>query len=239
MRTAVLTHDPLLQGFYTVSEAARLLRIGQRQRIYGWLAGNENGSREPIIQRDYQPINSLHELSFWDLMEVRFIDHFQKQGVSLQTLRKAADAARREFNQRHPFALSKTKFMTDRKRVFLQTVEETGDKKTRDILGNQYEMYDVIEEILARGVTFDPKSHLAEVWYPLQGEYPKVFVDRRYAYGHPVVSESRVPTSALYRLWRAESGDTPRVAFWYKITSEEVREAVEFETKLNETRLNG
>jgi DNA-binding transcriptional MerR regulator/uncharacterized protein (DUF433 family) len=232
MRAAVLTHDPLLQGFYTVSEAARLLGIEQRQRIHGWLRGKENDSSNPIIQRDYEPINNIHELSFWDLMEVRFIDHFRKQGVSLQTLRKVADVARREFNQQHPFALSQMKFMTDRKRIFSHTVEECGDKKTRDILGNQYEMYEVIEGVLAKGVTFDPKSHLADVWHP-EGECPNVFVDRRYAYGHPVISKRRVPTSALYRLWRAESGDTPRVASWYKISDDEVREAVEFETRLN------
>ena len=59
--------DPLLQGFYTVPEAARLLRIGNTQRIYRWL-GREN----PVIARDFEPLEGSQELSFWDLFRGPF-----------------------------------------------------------------------------------------------------------------------------------------------------------------------
>lgn len=60
MRVARPT-DPLLQGFYTVPEAARLLRIGNPRRIYRWI-GRDN----PVLARDYEPLGGSQELSFWD-----------------------------------------------------------------------------------------------------------------------------------------------------------------------------
>src|SRR6185369_8483607 len=86
--------DPVAGGFYTVREAARLLSIAQPAKIVGWLHGHKGRGRGPIIQRQYQPIDGAQELSFLDLIEVRFVEHFRKQGVSLQALRKAAATAR-------------------------------------------------------------------------------------------------------------------------------------------------
>ena len=227
---ATVSSDAFASGFYTVSEAARLLQIENSRRIYGWLAGYRGSLAEAVIVRDYAPIGGSQELSFWDLMEVRFINHFRKQGVPLQTLRKTATKARVEFGKKHPFALSNVTFLTDRKRVFQQVVEETGDKKTLDILGDQYEMYDIIEKILAEGVSFDPATGLADAWQPLPNECPNVIVSPRYAYGHPVVS--KIPTSALFRLWKAEGGNLQRVARAFGVSPEAVSEAVSFEGRL-------
>lgn len=222
--------DALAGGFYTVSEAARLLRISNARLVYGWLAGHPGVKADAVIQRDYKPIAGSQELSFWDLMEVRFINHFRNQGVPLQTLRRTAQKARKEFGRKHPFALSALKFMTDRKRVLSQVVEETGDRRTLDILGDQYEMYEVIEKTLAKNVAFYPTG-LAQSFVPL-GECKRIIVDPRFAYGKPVVQGRGVPTAAVYRQLRAERGDKTRVAEWYRISTDEVEEAVEFETKI-------
>jgi uncharacterized protein (DUF433 family) len=228
-----MTHaDPLAGGFYTVREAARLLQIESGRRVAGWLAGHHGVKADAVIRRDYEPIGGSQELSFSDLMEVRFINHFRRQGVPLQTLRKIAQKARNDLGQKHPFALSNVKFMTDRKRVFSQVVEETGCKRTLDILGDQYEMYDVIETVLAKYVAFHSVTGLAEFFKPLGAECPNVVIDPRFAYGKPVISDRHIPTAALFRQLRAEKGDIKRVAQWYKVEPSEVEEAAEFETRL-------
>jgi hypothetical protein len=117
MGVAAKLIDPLVGGFYSPQTAARLLHMENPRRIYGWIAGDPRGIG-PIILRDYEPVAGKSALSFWDLMEVRFLDHFRRQGVSLQTLRKAAEKARKEINSRHPFALSDIKFITDRRAIF-------------------------------------------------------------------------------------------------------------------------
>src|SRR5579863_9997986 len=105
--------DPLLGGFYTVTEAMRLLRIDSKQRIYRWISRDN-----AVLSRDYEPIAGCQELSFWDLFEVRFVETFRRQGCSLQYLRKVAAKARTELGVKHPFALSTARYMTDRKRIF-------------------------------------------------------------------------------------------------------------------------
>ena len=229
MRASEIARDPLLGGFYTVSEAARLLRIENKQRIYRWL--HSAGSSDAVIERDYDPLNHSQELSFWDMIEIRFVEHFRSQGLSLQYLRKVATIARKEFSSQHPFALSKAEYLTDRKRIFEQTAEEEG-RKIRELLSGQYEMYDTIETILAKGIAFNPKTFLAEEWHPMPNDCPNVVVNPRYAYGHPVVGKRRVPTAAIFRQWKAEKGDMARVADWWEVDASDINEAIEFEVRL-------
>lgn len=226
---AEISHDPLLGGFYSVSEAARLLRIENKQRIYRWL-GSDKSEQDPVIARDYNPIANTQELSFWDLIEVRFVEHFRSQGLSLQYLRKVAVTARAEFNTQHPFALSKAEYLTDRRRIFEKIAEGEGPR-VRELLSGQYEMYETIEEVVAKNLSFNPKTFLAEQWRPLDS-CPRVVVNAHYAYGQPVVGKRRVPTAAIYRQWRAERGDKARVAEWWAIDPSEVDEALEFEIRL-------
>ena len=233
MDVAAKEHDRLLGGFYTVKEAARLLRIDNRQRIYRWLRPVGNGeSRRPgaVIRRDYQPLHGLQELSFWDLIEVRFVDYFRRQGLSLQYLRKVAEKARQEFKTRHPFALSNAKYLTDRRKIFEQVAEQEG-ARILEILSGQYEMYATIERVLAKGIAFNPQTYLAEEWRPLENECPHVVVNPKYDYGRPVISNLHVPTAAIFRQWKAEKGDRERVACWWGIDAVEVEEAVEFEVR--------
>jgi hypothetical protein len=151
--------DPLMGGFYSAAEAARILRVDSPKKVARWVSGY-NGC-DSVILADYGIMHGKLSLSFLDMMEVRFLEHFRKQGVPLQTLRRALVHARAEMNAKHPFALSKIKFLTDRRRVFGNAAKETGDSRTWELVTNQYEMYEAIEEVLAKGVAFDPLSCLA------------------------------------------------------------------------------
>ena len=230
MSVATLSKDPVAGGFYTAREAARLLGIESSRRIIRWLS--KDGGSEPVLIRDYQPIAGRHELSFWDLMEVRFIVHFRLQDVSLQTLRRFAAKMRADSKRTHPLALSKARFLTDRRNVFVQIAQEEEDHKTLDVLGDQYEMYEMIEDVLAKNVSFDVATHLAMQWRPLAGDFPDVIVDPRFAYGHPVISNRHIPTIAIFRAWKAEHGDRAKVAEWFDIDEDQVVEAVQFEIRL-------
>jgi hypothetical protein len=225
-------NDPVAGGFYTVREAARLLNIGQPSKITAWLHGHRKGAG-PIIRRQYVPIEGTQELGFWDLIEVRFVEHFRKQGVSLQALRKAAETARREWGQRHPFAMSNVKFLTDRVTVFSHVAQETGDKFLLNLVTKQYAMYVVLEEVLAKGVGFDPASGLAREWRPKK-EFPHIALNPLVAYGQPAILPEGVPTAAIFQTWKAENGSYPAAADWYEITEDLAREAVEFELGLPE-----
>jgi len=222
--------DPLAGGFYTVSEAARLLGIGNPRVVIDWLRGRS--AKGPVLLRQYEPIGSAQELGFLDLIEVRFIDHFRKQGYSLQSLRKAAEVARDELRTHHPFALYGVKFIGERKDLFLKVAKDIGDNKLLNLVTRQYAMYEILEEVLQKGLTFDPTSGLATRWRPKEKEYPRVVIDPTISYGQPSLEAPRVPTGAVFDAWKAENGDYSAVADWFEIDESLVREAVEFELAL-------
>jgi uncharacterized protein (DUF433 family) len=174
----------------------------------------------------------VQEIGFWDLIEVRFIDHFRRQGVSLETLRKAAQTARQQWQVKHPFAMSKTKFMTDRKTVFEATARDEHDTVLLDLVTRQYAMYVMMEDVLAKGLAFDPGSGLATEFRPRPADFPDVVMSPTIAYGQPCIRPIAVPTATLFKSWRAEDGDYAAVAQWYGIDDKAVKQAIEFELSL-------
>lgn len=134
--------DPLLAGFFTMKDAARLLKMNNTNRIRGWVVGWGSSQAGPIIKRDFDgPV-----ISFLDLMEIRFIDHFRKQQVTMPTIRRAAERLRLEWKVNHPLACQNSaKYLTDRRKIFAQAAEAEGDKRTWDLATNQYEIWEAIE----------------------------------------------------------------------------------------------
>ncbi len=212
-------------GFYSTTEAARYLKMASALSIRNWVFGTERTAA--VIRRQYS--ESRTELGFYDLLEVRFIDYFRRNNVSLQSIRQVASAARKELRQTHPFATSPNKFVTDRKRIFLLVAEELGDKQLVELATGQQAFYDVVEQSLAKGVEFDPNTDLAKVWKPEPASYPDVLMSPKFAFGHPVVARVHVPTSALVKNFRAEGNSFQAVSDWYRVPEESVRQAVEFE----------
>lgn len=226
MRAVMIPDDSLSGGFYTLGEAARLLGVNGTQRVSRWISG-----RDPIILRQYQKIGREHEVGFLDLLEIRFVEHFRKHRISLQSLRIAAKNARRELKMNHPFATSNVKFQTDRKAVFLESAKETGDKFLLNLMTNQIEIYEAIEQILAKDLEFTTQG-IAKLWWPAKNDAPNVVISPNFAFGQPVISKKRVPTAALFRLWKAEGGNRNAVSEWFRVELDVVQEAVEFEVRL-------
>jgi uncharacterized protein (DUF433 family) len=221
----------LAGGSYTISEASRLLKIPHSGRIRGWLSGYPK--RAPaLIDRQYQPQGRESEIGFWDLLEIRFIEHFRRKGVSMQSLRSAAALARLELKTQHPFATAASRFMTDRHRIFLHTALKTGDQCLLDLTQGQFAMYDVIEQTLAADIEFDSAHGLAQRWRPDRVRFPDVLIDPHVAFGQPALSGLQVTTSAILRTWKAENNDLEAVSDWYEVPRELVEQAIAYETAL-------
>src|ERR1700674_3845151 len=108
-------------GLYTVPMAAKLL--GESGiKIRSWVAGYPNSDAKPIIQRQLPPINGRTVLGFLDLIEARFVRHFDRLGLSPQSIRKVAEKLRARHHTDHPFATNK-RFRTDGRAIMMETVE--------------------------------------------------------------------------------------------------------------------
>ncbi len=216
-------------GFYTVAEAARLLGLERSQRILRWLHPTRNGA-PAVVQRDYQKLGRQHEVSFLDLIEIKFVEHFRRVPISLQALRIAAQNAREELNVSHPFATGNVKFQTDRKQVFLETARLTGDRELLNLMTKQVGMYDVIEQSFASDLEFSVDG-LAKAWRPSPNTAPNVLVSPAFAFGQPVISDRRVPTVALFEYWKANGQRADDAGKWFKVPPAHVEEAVRFELR--------
>lgn len=218
---------PLSGGFYTAHEAGRILGLNGPTLVKNWLGQTK---ALPTLVGQYK---DAPDVGFWDLIEVRFIAYFRKQGVSLQHLRKAADRARQRFGTDHPFALSGVQFKTDRKRIFADIGTEVGSKELEEITTGQLSFYEVVEDFLARGMSFDPSSGLAKRWQPEPTSLPNIIIDPKVAHGQPSVDAERVPTSAIFLNWKAEGFDYRATSDWFEVDEEHVRQAVTYELELD------
>jgi len=230
--------NSLAKGFFTVQEAARLIRVGNARRIHGWLRGYNDRGVGPLLTRDYEPIDEHEELSFLDLMEVRFVEHFRVHNVKVRSLRLAAEQLRKEFNTAHPFALKDVILVADQADIYIREVFKTSankadDARLRSLLTNNYVIYEAIKAGLLPGVEFDPVTHLTSRWAPMPAQFPDIIVDPRVAYGRPA-SPSGVPTETLFDAWVAERQDEAAVAHWYDVSREDIVQAVRFEQALRE-----
>lgn len=232
--------SPLARGFYTVGEAARLIPHARAGRIRNWLT-DYHGEEAPLINREYDPIDDKQELSFLDLMEVRFVEYFREKGVSVRSLRHASERARKYFKTDKPFATSAFSFLTDGKYLFVEealrpAAKETDDAALWGLLSDQYEMYDVIKASLLEGVKFNPRSKFAETWLPRPQKFPSIIIDPKVAFGQPTF-ESRITTAAIYDAWVAEAENQANVAYWFELPETAVRQAVAFEREIRSKRL--
>ncbi len=217
-------------GIYTLSEASRLTNVSA-QRIRRWLLGYrylyEGAPCEqvPLFKGQIAPFESKVELGFRDLLEIRVVNAFVEAGVGLPTIRKALVRASALLSSDHPF--STARFRTDGRGIFLELSDEADEPALVDILRGQYAFKKIVEP------SFKDLEFIGDQavrWWPLTIRRT-VVLDPAIAFGQPIVSKSAVPTLALANAVKAE-GSELRVSKAFRVSLDEVRDAVEFESRL-------
>ncbi len=232
------------QGFYTTKEAAQLIEIGNLHRIQAWLDGYRNSMAGPLLIRDYRHHvdHSLHELSFFDLMEVRFVEFFRDHGVKLNTLRAGLETAREVFKTEKPFATNLIRFTVskDKRAIYVkesdrQIATQNEDPRLWNLLTKQYEIVEITHDLIERNIEFDTNTHLARYWYPRHKEFPQVVINPLKAYGKPTVGNG-TPTQVIYNVWLAENKDIGQIKNWFEISYTDAQAAINFEIHLRGER---
>jgi uncharacterized protein (DUF433 family) len=217
-------------GFYTVPEAARLLKIPPLS-IRRWLGGysytqGEKTVKMPPLWQPQLPAYEHHiELGFRDLIELRVIKSFLDSGLTLITVRNCLEYARECANDDRPF--STRRFQTDGRTIFLESLRRSGEEEVLDLKDRQY----VIKKIIAR--TFkdlDLSDDIVTRWRPFEGKQ-SIIIDPERAFGQPIANSYGVPTVVLADAVKAE-GSVDRVVRLYEVSAPVVRDAVKFEKSL-------
>ncbi|MGR3512960.1 MAG: DUF433 domain-containing protein [Paracoccaceae bacterium] len=225
------THDLLLgKGLYTLNEAALLIG-GQPRSIRRWMQGydykrdGETYHSEPLWEPDLPKIDDQVEVSFRDLIELRFVHAFSKAGIGLKAVRNCLEYARDCVHSDRPF--SSGRFRTDGNTIFLESLETSDDPKLLDLRKKQYVFKSVVERTFR---DLDLEHELVVRWRPYRGK-PSIVIDPHRSFGQPIASTSGVPTITLAEAVEAE-GSIARAARLYDVEPAVVRDAVRYEQEL-------
>lgn len=217
-------------GVYSLPEAERLTRI-PRARLRRWMEGYQFVSRgkrrqsPPIVASAIGREAGELALTFADLIEVRFLDHFLGEGVSWHAIRIASERARDLLSLTHPF--SARTFKTDGRDILAEIVRPGGLPQLLNLVRDQYEFSKLVAPMLYAGIDFDGID--PSRWWPMS-QRKRVVVDPKRSFGAPIVADGGVPTSILANAAAVEESQKV-VAEIYQVPRLAVRYAVEFESK--------
>ena len=232
-RTINPAHEapPLGIGYYTVPEAARLIRMPARNITrwlggYAYTSGGKPGRMPPLWAAELPANDDRLELGFRDLIELRFIQAFVREQVDLRVIRGCLEAARAAVKDTRPF--STRRFKTDGRTIFLESLRANGESEMLDLKRGQYVIRTVLEQTFR---DLDIEGDVVTRWRPFQGR-DTIVIDPRRAFGQPITTETGVPTIALADAVKAE-GSAERVARLYEVPMAVIRDAVRFEEYLH------
>lgn len=217
-------------GLYTVPEAARLTHIPV-PRVRRWLAGyryhlgNTERTSEPLWQPEVPKFGSKIELSFRDLMELRFVHLFLERGLSLQAIRRAIEKAVELFGEDRP--LSTQRFRTDGRPIFLEVADEMGEALLFDLKRDQYLFHRIVAPSF-KDIEFH--DGVPARWWPAS-ERKGIVLDPKRCFGKPILAQYGVPAAALADAYKVR-GSFKLVGLDYDVPEKSVREAVAFQERL-------
>ena len=227
-------------GIYVRTDAARLIGVAP-SRLRRWVDGytywpegsprtSSRRRRPRIVRRDLPVIDKSIALSFVELMELRVVKALLDFDMSLQAVRSVANVAAEYFGTEHP--LASKRLYTDGRKAFAAVLGDDRDEPDLvELSRNRIQQViagKVFHPFLAE-IDFNPKTALAERWWP-RGKKVPVVLDPQIAFGAPIVAGTAIRTSTLVRM--ADEVGAAETADAFDLKMSDVEAAQDFEQTL-------
>ena len=217
--------DPRLSPAYSVSEAARYLRIPS-PTVRSWVFGRDypkrsgKGRFQPVV---VLPKDSSHRLSFRNLIELAALRALRTEHeFKLSAVRAALDYAQRKLGVSD--LLASKDLYTRPGELFLEHYGQLINLNRAGQLGIKAVLQGLLERIQwDRGlaVRFFPPL-------PTRRDTKSVMIDPTVSFGRPVLSRLGVSTSVIVD--RVNAGEEPvEIATDYGATSDEIMDALAYQ----------
>ena len=206
---------------YRLAEAAKIIGM-PAPTLRTWFCGWPSG-KPPVLSPD-GGADGAPILSFFNVVEARFLDAYRRRGVSMQRVRRALDFVS-EHLPGFERPLLKPDFETDGEALFVE-LQETGKAPTllEASGGRQLVWPEAVREHF-QSLDFDARGDPTRLWLDNRR---KVMLDPRFGWGLPVIAGSGVRTDVLFeRLEAGEELDT--IAEDFSLELSEVEAAVAWE----------
>jgi uncharacterized protein (DUF433 family) len=236
------SEEILGRGVYGAGEALQLINFRRqyepairpvsRRTITRWLRGYNYNYRgeirhsDPLWRPDYTNEDDTVELSFRDLIELRFVKAFRDAGLKLPAIQECFMRAVELVNDERPF--STQRFRTDGKTIFLEITHDIREGELIDLRKRQSVFHRIVAPSL-QDLEFD--AEMVARWFPLGKSRKTIVVDPARAFGRPIVAAGGVPTEILSEAVEIE-GTPERVANLYEVPLVSVRDSIEFQNRL-------
>ncbi len=207
---------------YPLAEAAKIIGM-PTPTLRTWFCGWPTG-KPPVLAADGGADTPLI-LSFFNVVEARFLDAYRRRGVSMQRVRLALDFVSEHLSG-FERPLLKPDFETDGKALFIELQEEAGDAPMLlDVTGGgQLTWPEAVQEHF-QSLVFDDQGDPSRLWLDDRHD---VMLDPRFGWGLPVVAGSGVRTDVLFE--RLEAGEgLDAIAGDFSLKRSEVEIAVAWE----------
>jgi uncharacterized protein (DUF433 family)/GNAT superfamily N-acetyltransferase len=220
------------KGVYTPSQAARLIG-GRADEVLRWTRGRAGSN--PLWHAEYHDLEESSAVSFADLIELRVVKAFRKNGISLQAIRFAIEFAEDKFGVSRP--LSSMKFKTDGREILVQALRKEGDGENLVSLSPRRPGQIVFSEIVRQSLSdVEYEDDHVVRWRPAQAK--RVVLDPKRQFGAPILDDCGISTKTLYDEYKIFA-DKKYLASIYEIPLSSVESALKYEGELETNLLNG
>lgn len=228
-------------GFYSLAEAARLVRVPARsiaRWLYGYTyttTGKDHEKQQhfsgPLWKTEYASDSFAEKvIGFRDLLELRIVREFVGHGLPLLIVRRCLETARDVYGE---YPMTTHKFCTDGETLFMQVMRDGTEKELLDLRIRQLVFGDIIKPSLFKGIEYE--DGLPRRWFPEGKNRRTIVLDPQLQFGKPIVADVGVPTEALFSNYKIEGGDKAAlgiVSRIFDVPTRKVLAAVQFEEHL-------
>ena len=216
----------LAKPVYSLSEAARLLRVTPA-KLRWWMEGGTRGAKQypPILRKEP---SKTSEVSWGEFVEAAYLREYRKH-LQLHHLRPLRERLTEEFGTPFPFAVAQP--WTDARRLVweLQRKLDIPDVLWIVVESDHLSLSPPAGSFYKR-VTFDPSTQEAIRYVIMEAPQP-VYVNPLASFGIPTVRGVRTEVLAELSLAGEHISTTLDIYGQHRITAQDVETAVEFETR--------
>ncbi len=213
--------QPGLEPRYHLAEAANIIGM-PAATLRTWFCGRPGG--KPAVLRPDGGARRPPVLSFFNVVEARFLDAYRRRGVSMQKIRLALDFVSESLTG-FERPLLKPDFETDGRALFIQLQEAGENSRLLEASAGGQLVWPEAVQAHFKSLDFDDRGDPTRLWLDDRRE---VMLDPRYGWGLPVMAEAGVRTDVLYERLKAGE-ELPAIAEDFSLSPAAVESAVAWE----------
>jgi uncharacterized protein (DUF433 family) len=217
--------SPVLgQGVYRLSEVIRYTGLPPTT-VRAWFRRRPGRvGNGPLFVSDYDEIDGDFAVSFLNLVDAYVAGILREHDVSPALIRQAFAILHVEMGTPHPFAHADLR--TDGARIIQRNFCQKGDIPLVDVFSKPL-LLSELKNRLSK-IVYADDSRLAEAWKIAKG----ITIRPGVSFGKPVVEGTGITTFVVANQYRANHSNVALVAGLFNIKPADVKNAVNFETKL-------